>query len=47
MDLDALLEKDLLWADAGDDGDVTEEELVATKTLIAAADPEAPVSKKG
>lgn len=43
----AYSEKDLLWPEDGDDGDVNEEALVATRTLITAAGLEVPVSTKG
>lgn len=47
LDLDALLEKHLLWAEAGDGGDVTEEVRVAMRTPTTAAGHEVLVSKKG
>lgn len=45
--LDALLEKDLLWAEVEGYGGVLKEEFVGTSTLITAAVHEMSVSKKG
>lgn len=45
--LDELLEKDLLWAEGGDRGDVGEDALVATWNIITDEGQEIPVSKKG
>lgn len=46
LDLDELLEKDMLWAEADQVGDVSETVLFAMRTLVTAADFEVPVSKK-
>lgn len=47
VDLIALLEVVLLWAESGDVGDVSEEALVVTRTIITAVRHEVPVFKKG
>lgn len=46
IDLNALLENDLLWAERGDGGDVTGEPFIITKFLITAACHRVPVYKK-
>lgn len=46
-ELDALLEKNLLWAEAGDAERVTEEALLPTLSLVSAVGYDLFVSKKG
>lgn len=46
LGLDASLKKDLLLAEAGDDGAVAEKTLVVMRTLITAAGYTVPVSNK-
>lgn len=41
------MEKDPLWAETGDGGDVSEEALVVMRTLVTATGHDVPVSEKG
>lgn len=47
VDRHALLEKDLLWGQVGDAGDVTKEVLDATRLIFTAVGHDVPISEKG
>lgn len=47
VELDGLLEKDLLWGQAGDAGTVTDQALDATQWLVKAECHDMPNFKKG